>query len=130
MGYEAPKRILVIDDDVTMNTIICSYLKAAGLDAYMAVSEEQAVNQVRAVRPQAIVLDRHLGQMDGTTLLTKIRDLPGFRDIPVLMLTGETRKDEVKKAIDLGVNDYLAKPFSPDDLLKKVKKLMQEKESP
>lgn len=127
MVYIPPKRILVIDDDEDMNAVIGIHLKAAGYDTYMAITAEQALNIIRAIDPDALVLDRHLGRGDGNELLIKIRDLPGFREIPVLMLTAETRKDEVKKAIGLGVNDYLAKPFVPDDLLKKIRKLLHEK---
>jgi DNA-binding response OmpR family regulator len=75
-------------------------------------------------KPDVIILDRHLGQLDGTEVLGKIRAYKNSADTPVLMLTGEVRKDEVMKAITLGASDYLAKPFMPQELLSKVQKLL------
>ena len=125
MTYQPRKRILIIDDDMTMMAIVGGYLQAAGYEIHSASNPEQAITNVHIVRPHAIVLDRYLGKRDGADLLVKIRNIAGFETVPVLMLTGETRKDEVKKAISAGVNGYLAKPFSPEDLLKKIEKLLK-----
>lgn len=125
MTYQPRKRILIIDDDMTMMAIVGGYLQAAGYEIHSASNPEQAITNVHIVRPHAIVLDRYLGKRDGADLLVRIRNIAGFETVPVLMLTGETRKDEVKKAISAGVNGYLAKPFSPEDLLKKIEKLLK-----
>jgi|JI10StandDraft_1071094.scaffolds.fasta_scaffold15987_2 DNA-binding response OmpR family regulator len=125
MTYHPRKRILIIDDDMTMNAIVGGYLQAAGYEVHSASNPEQAITNVRVVRPHAIVLDRYLGRKDGADLLVAIRNIPGFEGIPVLMLTGETRKDEVRKAINAGVNGYLAKPFAPEELLRKIEKLLK-----
>lgn len=125
MTYHPRKRILIIDDDMTMNAIVGGYLQAAGYEVHFISNPEQAITSVRVVRPHAIVLDRYLGKGDGADLLVKIRSISGFESIPVLMLTGETRKDEVKKAISAGVNGYLAKPFAPEELLRKIEKLLK-----
>lgn len=125
MTYQPRKRILIIDDDMTMNAIVGGYLQAAGFEVHMASTPEQAITNARVVRPHAIVLDRYLGKIDGADLLVAIRNISGFESTPVLMLTGETRKDEVKKAIAAGVNAYLAKPFAPEELLRKIEKLLK-----
>lgn len=124
MAYQAPKKIVIIDDDVTMNAIVGGYLKAAGYEVYMSGNPDHALNLIRVNTPDMIILDRHLGQVDGTELLAKIRALREGATTPVLMLTGETRKEEVVKAIQMGASDYLAKPFVPQDLLAKVQKLL------
>ncbi len=125
MTYQPRKRILVIDDDMVMSSIVGGYLQAAGFEVHSVSNPEQALSNVHIVRPHAIVLDRYLGKGDGADLLIAIRNIPGFASVPVLMLTGETRKDEVKKAISAGVNAYLAKPFSPEDLVRKIEKLLK-----
>lgn len=124
MAYERPKTIVVVDDDSMMNAIVGGYLKAGGYDVHLYTHPDEGMQGIIMYKPDVIILDRHLGQIDGTELLGKIRNYKSSSAIPVLMLTGEARKEEVMKAISLGASDYLAKPFMPQELLSKVQKLL------
>lgn len=124
MVYQRPKTIVVIDDDSMMSAIVSGYLKTDGYDVYAYNHPDSGLQGVVAHKPAVIILDRHLGQLDGTDVLVKIRAYKDSADTPVLMLTGDARKEEVVKAIKLGASDYLAKPFMPQELLSKVQKLL------
>ncbi len=110
--------ILVADDEAPIRNLIESYLRAEGWDVMTATNGEQAVAGVRSRRPDLVVLDVLMPELDGLEALRQIRT---FSDVYVIMLTA--RSEEADKLVGLGVgaDDYLTKPFSPRELVARMK---------
>ena len=114
--------ILVVDDEPPIVDLIASYLRADGFTVYTAQDGATALAQARAVRPDLIVLDVMLPGMDGLEVCRRIQQ---EFDVYVLMLTA--RAEEIDKIVGLsvGADDYLTKPFSPRELVVRVKAILR-----
>lgn len=126
MNYVSPQRVVVIDDDPAMAVIVSGYLKKDGYEVHVIRLDGHEMGMIVSIRPDLIILDRHLGKIDGLQILSAIKKRHELTEVPVLMLTGDARKEEVVKSIELGATDYLAKPFAFEDLLRKVRRLLGE----
>lgn len=115
-------RVLVVDDEAPMVELICEYVRAAGMDVAVARDGPTAVEAVRDRRPDVILLDVMLPGFDGLEVLRQVRT---FSDAYVIMLTA--RAEEVDRIVGLsvGADDYLVKPFSPRELVARVKALLR-----
>ena len=114
--------ILVVDDEPPILDLIASYLRADGFSVHTAQDGPTALSQARAVRPDLIVLDVMLPGMDGLEVCRRIQQ---EFDVYVLMLTA--RAEEIDKIVGLsvGADDYLTKPFSPRELVVRVKAILR-----
>jgi two-component system OmpR family response regulator len=115
-------RILVVDDDPHIREIVCFALEKAGHEVASVASGEDALARLEREGADAIVLDVVLPEMDG---LDVIRELRAHSEVPVLFLS--SRDDEVDRilGLELGGDDYLTKPFSPRELVARVKALLR-----
>ena|SRR3989338_4893012 len=116
------KKILVIDDDPTSNTLVGFLLKSNGYDVTVAADGQEALKKAGENRPDLIVLDVVMPKMDGYTFLRKLKSLLSLNIPPVIMLTSKDQMEETFKME--GVKDYLVKPLNTDKLLKKIKELV------
>ncbi|MEO7913192.1 MAG: response regulator transcription factor [Roseiflexaceae bacterium] len=114
--------ILVVDDEPPILDLIASYLRADGFSVHTAQDGPTALAQARAVRPDLIVLDVMLPGMDGMEVCRRIQQ---EFDVYILMLTA--RAEEIDKIVGLsvGADDYLTKPFSPRELVMRVKAILR-----
>ena len=114
--------ILVVDDEPPILDLIASYLRADGFNVHTAQDGPAALAQARAVRPDLIVLDVMLPGMDGMEVCRRIQQ---EFDVYILMLTA--RAEEIDKIVGLsvGADDYLTKPFSPRELVMRVKAILR-----
>jgi two-component system alkaline phosphatase synthesis response regulator PhoP len=114
--------ILIVDDEPPIVDLIASYLRADGFNVHTAQDGPTALAQARAVRPDLIVLDVMLPGMDGLEVCRRIQQ---EFDVYVLMLTA--RAEEIDKIVGLsvGADDYLTKPFSPRELVVRVKAILR-----
>ncbi len=114
--------ILVVDDEPPILDLIASYLRADGFSVHTAQDGPSALAQARAVRPDLIVLDVMLPGMDGMEVCRRIQQ---EFDVYILMLTA--RAEEIDKIVGLsvGADDYLTKPFSPRELVMRVKAILR-----
>lgn len=117
------RRVLVVDDDPAVRDVVCDYLDAAGLIVDRAGDGFAAVAAVRRTRPDAIVLDRMLPGIDGLEVYRRVRHEHGA--IPVLMLSALGGTDQRIDGLELGIDDYLPKPFSPRELVLRVSALLR-----
>ena len=119
--------ILVVDDEPPILDLIASYLRAESFKVYTAQDGATALTQARAVRPELVVLDVMLPGMDG---LEVCRRLQQEFDVYILMLTA--RSEEIDKIVGLsvGADDYLTKPFSPRELVVRVKAILRRSRTP
>jgi DNA-binding response OmpR family regulator len=114
--------ILIIDDDTVITQIAQRILEKKGYAVRVAADARKGLALALTYPPDLIVLDYMMPQKDGLTLLADIRALPELKEVPVIMMTGVSEQDIVAKAIQLGVTDFMAKPFYPPRLLERVMK--------
>lgn len=116
------QRILVVDDEPELRQMLRRYLEAEGFDVTEANDGEKALSRINDARPELIVLDVGLPGSDGFTVLQEIRKVS---DVPVIMLTA--RAEEVDRVVGLtiGADDYMAKPFSPRELVARVRAVLR-----
>jgi two-component system OmpR family response regulator len=117
--------ILVADDDPLVRELILTRLRLAGFDVHGARDGREAVERARALRPQALVLDINMPELDGFGVLAALRELGLTPATPVLVLTARHAADDVRKAIKLGAKDYLAKPFTQEQLMARIGRLLR-----
>ncbi len=113
-----PARILVVEDDSDISDIVREYLEAAGLEVTVAFDGEEALRLFDESKFDSVVLDIMLPKIDGWRVLRKIRETSM---IPVIILSAKGEEYDRLKGFDLGVDDYVVKPFSPKELLARVR---------
>ena len=117
--------ILVVDDEADVHDLVRYHLIRAGFEVDVAASGTAALLAARQRRPDAIVLDIMLPQMSGTEVLQKLKLEIDTAQIPVLMLTAKGLLSERIAGLELGVDDYITKPFSPRELVLRVQNLLR-----
>lgn len=124
MGFPSDAKILTVDDMATMRKIIKSLLNQLG---YSNVDEaengKEALAKLKQQKYNLVLLDWNMPEMDGITLLQEIRKDPQLKDIPVIMVTAEAKKENVLQAIQTGANNYIVKPFTAETLKEKMDKV-------
>jgi two-component system phosphate regulon response regulator PhoB len=123
-------RILIVDDEPEAVELVEFNLRQAGFDVASAGDGAQALKQVRACSPNLIVLDVMLPQMDGLELCKLLRRETATSAIPIIMLTAKAAELDRVLGLELGADDYLTKPFSPRELVLRVRKLLERGKSP
>lgn len=118
-------RLLVVDDSSTMRRIIKNSLKAVGYDDIAeAENGEGAMARLQAEKVDLVVTDWNMPVMNGLELVTAMRNSPEMKQIPVLMVTTVAEKEEILKAMQAGVTNYVVKPFDAATLKKKIDQIL------
>jgi DNA-binding response OmpR family regulator len=127
METENPRiRVMVVEDDVAASTFIAEVLKMEDYEPIVVNDSSKAMEVANSTLPRAILLDLMMPPPDGFKLCRMLRADPTFRLTPILIVTALDNTDSKIVAIGAGANDYLVKPFRVDDLLAKVKNLLEE----
>lgn len=121
--------ILVVDDEPDAVELVSFNLKAAGFDVITAEDGEEALKKARAARPALIILDVMLPEVDGLEVCKILRRDPATTGIPILMLTAKAGEIDRVLGLELGADDYVTKPFSPRELVLRVKGLLGRKQA-
>ena len=121
------KIILVVDDDPDMVKIVESRLTANGYDVHTAHTGEEGLKKSKLMRPDAVILDLMMPDIDGSTVAHEMKDDPNTSNIPVVFLTGAVKASEVPKSHKIGGQYFLAKPFRAEELLKMLQLVLSEK---
>jgi len=118
----SPTKVLVIDDDPQLRTLVSRLLTQEGYEAHVAADADEAIVALEALSPDLVLLDVMLPRTDGIDLLADIRTRSS---IPVIMLTG--RGDEADRILGLrtGADDYVVKPFSPGELTARIESVLR-----
>ena len=111
-------KILVIDDEPSIVKLVSAYLKPEGYEVYTAADGNAGLKAAFAFKPDLIILDLMLPGMDGIELLTRLRR---ESDVYVIMLTARTEETDKIVGLSVGADDYMTKPFSPRELVARVK---------
>ena len=112
------KTILVVDDEPKIVKLVRDYLERAGFGVYTAADGKTALSLARTQHPDLIVLDLGLPQMDG---LDVTRELRKVSNVPIIMLTARSEESDKLVGLELGADDYITKPFSPKELVARVR---------
>jgi len=118
-------KILVVDDEPDAVELAEFNLKAAGYDVITAANGEEALKKARSVLPNLIVLDLMLPEIDGLEVCKLLRRDPRTLGIPILMLTAKAAEIDRVLGLELGADDYVTKPFSPRELVLRIKRLLR-----
>jgi diguanylate cyclase (GGDEF)-like protein len=117
----AGKRILVVDDDRNLRKIIQTNLELAGYDVSTAANGEEALKLLDSMQPDLIVLDVMMPIMDGYEVARRVRRHPSNTHVPIIMLTAKSEVEDKLAGFEAGADDYITKPFGPQELLARVK---------
>jgi len=120
-----PARILVVEDDPDIAELVVRYLEKAGYVADRVASGAEALQAVAARVPDAMVLDLMLPHVDGLEVCRRVRAADASAALPIIMLTARAEESERIVGLELGADDYLAKPFSPNELVARVRALLR-----
>ncbi len=113
-----PAKILVIDDEPSIQSVVAAYLKVEGYDYQTAADGRSGLSLARTFKPDIIILDVMLPGMDGIELLANLRR---ESNVYVIMLTARTEETDKIVGLSVGADDYLTKPFSPRELIARIK---------
>jgi two-component system KDP operon response regulator KdpE len=112
------KRVLVVEDEPGLLRAMRITLAAQGYDVRVAATGRTALSEAAAVRPDVVVLDLGLPDLDGVEVITAIR---GWSSVPIIVLSGRTTGGDKVAALDAGADDYVTKPFGVDELLARMR---------
>lgn len=119
------KRVLVIEDDEEFLNILTHYLSGAGYQVDKADTGEDGLEKLAKEIPDLVLLDLMLPGMDGYEVLAKIRGDERTRKTPLILITVQSKVSEIAKGLRLGANDYILKPFKPEQFLGRVASLLE-----
>ena len=119
------KQVLIIEDQEDNRRIMTDMLNAAGFEVIEAVNGEDGVSMAEANVPDLILMDIQLPGVDGYEATRRIRAKPDLSAIPIIAVTSYALSGDDKKAFEAGCDAYLAKPFSPRELLAKIREFVQ-----
>ena len=118
-------KILVIDDDNAINELIKINLELSGYSIIQALDGIKGFALAKQELPNAIVLDVMMPEVDGYTVAQRIRQNPSTKNIPILMLTALSQLNDKVKGFDIGVDDYLVKPFEMEELKVRLRAILK-----
>jgi DNA-binding response OmpR family regulator len=118
-------RILVVEDDPDIAELVERYLSKAGFATDRATSGRDAIDAITLKAPDLLVLDLMLPHVDGLEICRRVRAHDKTANIPIIMLTARAEESERIVGLELGADDYLAKPFSPNELVARVRALLR-----
>jgi DNA-binding response OmpR family regulator len=116
--------ILVVDDEASVVEVVALYLKRDGFQVRVARNGREALSAIHAQLPSLVVLDVMLPELDGLEIMRRLRADP-TSDIPVILLTARSQEMDRIFGLELGADDYVTKPFSPAELVSRVKAVLR-----
>jgi len=123
--WDVRPKILVVDDEPEAVELVEFNLKQAGFSVVSAIDGAEALKKARAVLPGLIVLDLMIPEVDGLEVCKMLRRDPATATIPIIMLTAKAAEIDRVLGLELGADDYLTKPFSPRELVLRVRKILE-----
>ena len=118
-------KILVIEDDLFLRDLVYQRLQGAGFEAHQAADGEEGLKKIIELKPDLVLLDIILPNLDGFEILKRKGENPEIAQIPVIILSNLGQKEEIEQGLKLGARDYLIKAhFTLDEILLKIKKLL------
>ena len=128
-SLEAKSTILVVDDSVTVRKVTSRFLERQGFNVVLAKDGVDAIEILQDMIPDMILLDIEMPRMDGFEVATQVRYSKRLQHIPIIMITSRTGEKHRERALEVGVNDYMGKPFQEQALLNKIQHILGERVS-
>lgn len=122
-------KILVVEDEPENQLAIQVILTVEGFEVVSVEDGRLALRTAQEQRPDLILLDVMMPEINGFEVLAQLRQDEATKSIPVIMLTALAQRSDVAKAVEAGVDDYVAKPFEPDDLIERIRKAIVKRET-
>ncbi len=119
-----PQKILVVEDDSTIQGLISYKLKNSGFEVFIAGNGAEALEQLEKNTVDLILADLMMPVMSGKEFLVAVKKNEATKKIPVVLLTAKTLEHEVIEGLSLGADDYIKKPFSPAELVARVRNVL------
>lgn len=126
------QKVLVVDDDAHIRDVVCFALRRAGYETLQAADGLAALDQAARERPALVILDILMPELNGTDVCRRLRqqtDL-GQSDVPIIFLTSKDQEMDRILGLELGGDDYVVKPFSPGELVARVKAVLRRRGAP
>jgi chemosensory pili system protein ChpA (sensor histidine kinase/response regulator) len=118
------KTIMVVDDSITIRKVTERMLSRYGIDVILAKDGVDATNQLQERMPDLMLLDIEMPRMDGFEVASFVRNDERLKNLPIIMITSRTGSKHKEKAMEIGVNQYLGKPFQEDDLVSNINEIL------
>ena len=122
---ETQPTAVVVEDDQIIVTLLEHLLSRRGFDVRIALDGRQAIDFLDTLPspPALVLLDVMLPYLDGFEIIKRIREHATWSQVPIIMLTAKSQEQNIVRALDHGANDYLIKPFRPEELLARIRRL-------
>lgn len=117
--------VLIVDDDADIRRFLGLTLRHDGFDVHEAVDADDALDQARRVEPDVILLDVMMPGIDGYEVCRRLRADPRTQETPVILLTAKGRAEDKIRGLDVGADDYVVKPFDPEELVARVNSVLR-----
>ena len=117
-------KILIAEDERDIRDLVAFTLRFAGHEVFAAANGEEAVEMAPKVNPDLILMDVRMPRMTGYQACKVMKANPDLKDIPVVFLTARGQETEIQEGLDAGAEEYLLKPFAPDNLTARIKTIL------
>ena len=122
----AEKKILIVDDEINVIKSLTFVLTKEGYDVSSAADGEEAMAKIKELRPNLVFLDIMMPKKNGYEVCQEVKNDPGLSDTYIIMLTAKSQEVDREKGLNAGANEFIIKPFSPIEVLGRVKELLGE----
>jgi CheY-like chemotaxis protein len=123
-SQDRPRTILIVDDFDDTRLLLRTWLKKKGFHVVEAENGNRAVTKAESVRPDLIIMDVEMPELDGLAATRKIRELTGFASVPIVAVSAYGADQYRDHALAAGCNEYISTPFEPDELERLIRKLL------
>lgn len=117
-------RILIAEDEPDIRELVAFTLRFAGHEVITTSNGEEAYNKAQEITPDLIMMDVRMPRMTGYDACRAMKQIPSLKDIPVVFLSAKGQDSEIQTGLDAGAEEYLFKPFAPDQLVERVKAIL------
>lgn len=124
-GFPLTVRILIAEDDLDIADLVAHYLQKAGWETHLATSGDKALAYARAHQVDLVILDLMLPGMNGLDICRALRADRAKAAVPIIMLTAKAEEGDRVAGLEIGADDYVSKPFSPNELVARIRALMR-----
>ena len=118
------KKILVVDDEKALVSLVTLHMQMAGYEVFFANDGWSALDICKRDKPDLVILDLMLPKLNGWEVCRRIKEDDSIKDIAVLMLSARSEVDDKVRGFNVGADDYVTKPFSPKELVARVKRIL------
>jgi CheY-like chemotaxis protein len=118
-------KILIAEDERDIRDLVGFSLRFGGFDVVQAANGQEAVERAQVELPDLILMDVRMPKMTGYEACRQLKSIPAMRDIPVVFLSAKGQETEIQQGIEVGAEEYILKPFAPDELVRQVQAVLE-----